>query len=279
VDQALRHRNNAIRPLPIIPITDSADERLADYLNVPDPELLSRRGLFVAEGRLVVRRLLATPALAAQSVMVTTAALASLQDALEGAPQLPVYVVPQPVMDRVTGFNIHRGCLALGLRPQPHDWRVLTATARLVVVLERVGNADNIGSIFRSAQAFGVDAVLLGPACADPLYRKAIRTSMGAALALPFAEATPWPAALRDLASVGWHVVGLTPQSHEALGRFTSGSAPVAIVLGHEGEGLTVEALTACTTKLRIPINATVDSLNVATAAAIAFYELSRRST
>jgi tRNA G18 (ribose-2'-O)-methylase SpoU len=278
--------------LPIISITDSDDERLADYRNVPDPELLSRRGLFVAEGRMVVRRLLGAPALTTRSVMCTTPALATLEDLLRQRPGVPVYLVPQPVMDGVTGFNIHRGCLALGVRPPRHDWRALTAAARLVVVLERVGNADNIGSIFRSAQAFGADAVLLGPACADPLYRKAIRTSMGAALAVPFADVTPWPDALRELAGGGWQVVGLTPSTTAALIRdLTPGSlrgprlhargpgSRTAIVLGHEGDGLTAEAMDACTARARIPISPDVDSLNVATAAAIALYEVSTGRT
>jgi tRNA G18 (ribose-2'-O)-methylase SpoU len=272
--------------LPIIPITDPGDPRLADYGNVPDPELLTRRGLFVAEGRLVVHRLLAAPALTTRSVMVTTPALAPLHDLLTPQPDVPVYVVPQVVMDQVTGFNIHRGCLALGVRPARHDWHALTATGQLVVVLERVGNADNVGSIFRSALAFGADAVLLGPACADPLYRKAIRTSMGAALALPFADVTPWPDALRELTDGGWTVIGLTPQSKDALRELMPGSPRdpdshrrVAIVLGHEGEGLSSEALSACTGRARIPISPVVDSLNVATAAAIALYEISTSRT
>jgi tRNA G18 (ribose-2'-O)-methylase SpoU len=267
--------------LPIISITDSGDERLADYGNVPDPELLSRRGLFVAEGRLVVRRLLAA-SLVTRSVMVTRPALEPLRDLLGPEPEVAVYLVPQGVMDEVTGFNVHRGCLALGVRPPRHDWRALAAAARLVVVLERVGDADNVGSIFRSAHAFGADAVLLGPACADPLYRKAIRTSMGAALTVPFADVTPWPDALRELAGSGWKIVGLTPTSEETLGERAPGSPGdpgprTAIVLGHEGEGLTSAAMDACTARARIPINPAVDSLNVATAAAIALYELGAR--
>jgi tRNA G18 (ribose-2'-O)-methylase SpoU len=272
--------------LPIVSITDSGDPRLADYGNVPDPELLSRRRLFVAEGRMVVRRLLAAPALTTRSVMVTTPALAAIEDLLGSQPGVTVYVVPQGVMDEVTGFNIHRGCLALGVRPPRSDWRALTAAARLVVMLERVGNADNMGSIFRSAQAFGTDAVLLGPACADPLYRKAIRTSMGASLALPFADVTPWPGALGDLAAAGWQIVGLTPDATAASIRDVPGSLRdpglhrhIAIVLGHEGEGLTKAAMDACTIRARIPISPAVDSLNVATAAAIALYEISTSRT
>ena len=181
-------------------VTDPDDERLADYRNVPDPELLERRGVFVAEGRLVVRRLLTGSRFTARSVMVTETGLASLADALEDADSIPVYVVPQPLMNDVTGFNIHRGCLAIGERRADDDWRLAVLARRdCLVALERVGNADNVGSVFRNAAAFGVDAVLIGPACADPLYRKAIRTSMGAVLSVPFARALPWPQALHEL--------------------------------------------------------------------------------
>ena len=202
----------------------------------------------------------------------------ALEDALPARPDIPVYIVPKDVMDGVAGFNIHRGCLAIGERPPRMDWRSCIAPARRAVVLERVGDADNVGAIFRSAAAFGAGAVLIGPACADPLYRKAIRTSMGAALTLPFADADLWPAALRDLSSDGWAVAALTPAADAMeLRDFTSMTRPerVAIVLGHEGDGLTEAALAACEYRVRIPIRASVDSLNVATAAAIALYELS----
>jgi tRNA G18 (ribose-2'-O)-methylase SpoU len=146
-------------------------------------------------------------------------------------------------------------------------------------VLERVSDADNVGAIFRSAAAFGADAVLLGPSCADPLYRKAIRTSMGAVLTVPFADADPWPATLKDLAADGWALAALTP-AHDAmpLHDFSSATRPlrVAVVLGHEGDGLTDVALAACEYRVRIPIRPSVDSLNVATAAAIALYELNK---
>src|SRR6185503_18953736 len=135
-----------------------------------------------------------------------------------GRPALPVFVVPQPVMNAITGFNIHRGCLAIGERPAPARWQELAAitnhkspTANVLAVLERVANADNVGGVFRSAAAFGASAVLIDPASTDPLYRKAIRTSMGASLQLPFARADPWPDALIDLRALGFAVIAMTP--------------------------------------------------------------------
>lgn len=253
------------------------DQRLADFRGVSDPELASQHGVFIAEGRLVVRRLLIDSPLATRAVMVTPSALKPLEDALAHKPDLPVYLVSKDVMEGVAGFNIHRGCLASGVRPPRADWRAVVAGARRVVILERVGDADNVGAIFRSAAAFRADAILLGPACADPLYRKAIRTSMGAALTLRFADADPWPATLTELIAHGWAVAGLTPAADAMpLRDFSTITRPhrVALVVGHEGDGLTDEALEACNYRVRIPIRASVDSLNVATAAAIGLYEL-----
>jgi tRNA G18 (ribose-2'-O)-methylase SpoU len=154
------------------------------------------------------------------------------------------------------------------------------AGAHTAVVLERVANADNVGGIFRNAAAFGAAAVLLDPATTDPLYRKAIRTSMGAALAVPFARAEPWPDALRALGDRGFATIALTPAASAPPLRAAveaAGTRPIALVLGHEGDGLTAHALAACTARARIPIAAGMDSLNVASAAAVALYEVSRR--
>jgi tRNA G18 (ribose-2'-O)-methylase SpoU len=261
----------------VIYVDDPGDERLSDFQAVSDPDLARTRGLFIAEGRLVVRRLLTESTFAPRAVLVTPSAMKALEDVLPARPGVAIYIVKKDVMDGVAGFNIHRGCLATGERPAPADWRSRLAGARRLVILERVGDADNVGAIFRSAAAFGGDAVLTGPACADPLYRKAIRTSMGAALILPFADASPWPAMLRDLKAEGWAVAAMTPAADAMpLRDFSSATRPqrVAIVLGHEGEGLTAGALEACDYRVRIPIHASVDSLNVATAAAIALYEL-----
>jgi tRNA G18 (ribose-2'-O)-methylase SpoU len=261
----------------LIHVDDPGDPRLAPYRNVPDHRLLADEGVFVAEGRLVVRRLIEGKRLHARSVMVTGAALAPLQDLLDTRHELPVYVVPQSLMNGITGFNMHRGCLAIGERPRRCRWQELVRGARRVISLERVGNADNIGSVFRSASAFGIDAVLLESSCTDPLYRKAIRTSMGAALTMPFATAEPWPEALRDLARDGWVVLAMTTATPAMSLRQiapTIADRRIAVVAGHEGDGLSDAALDACTHRARIPMTDGVDSLNVAVAMSIALYEL-----
>lgn len=260
-------------------VDDASDSRLADFMAVSNPELALARGFFIAEGRLVVRRLLTESSFTPRAVLVTPSAMKAIEDALPARPDVPVYIVGKDVMDGVAGFNIHRGCLATGERPVRADWRACVARARRAIILERVGDADNVGAIFRSAAAFGADVVMTGPACADPLYRKAIRTSMGAALTLPFADADPWPGTLTALAAEGWAVAALTPAPDAMpLHDFASSTRPqrVALVLGHEGAGLTPAALDACEYRVRIPIRPSVDSLNVATAAAIALYELNQ---
>jgi tRNA G18 (ribose-2'-O)-methylase SpoU len=271
----------------LIRIDDAADPRLADYRGVSDPDLAERNDLFIAEGRLVVRRLLVGSRLATRSVLVTEPALAALTDALEARAAVPVYVAPQAVMNEIAGFDIHRGCLAIGERPAPTGWQDVvdqipnpkSPLPTVIVALERVANADNVGGVFRSAAAFGASGVLLDPVSTDPLYRKAIRTSMGAALQVPFARAEPWPQVLRDLRGRGFAVIAMTPApSASSLREVAAALAgrKVAVVLGHEGDGLTAAALAACELQARIPIEGDVDSLNVAAAAAIALYELYR---
>jgi tRNA G18 (ribose-2'-O)-methylase SpoU len=260
--------------VPVLSLDDAADPRLADYGGIPDPELARSRGVFIAEGRLVVRRLLES-SFVTRSVMVTPAALDTVADLIASRPCVPVYVVPQPVMNASAGFNIHRGCLAIGERPFPTAWDELARGASSLVALERVGNADNVGATFRAAAAFDAGGVLLDTACADPLYRKAIRTSMGATLQVRFAAAAPWPEALIGLRAAGWNVVGLTPAADESLAPVVAGARErrTAFVLGHEGDGLTRDAMAVCTHLARIPMPGGVDSLNVAMAAGIALYE------
>ena len=260
-------------------IEDAADIRLCDYRNVPDPELVERRGIFVAEGRLVVRRLLLDSPLATRSVLVTEPGLEALSDAIRQRSDVPVFVVPQSLMSDITGFHIHRGCLAIGERPQPADWRSVAEETRVIVALERVANADNVGGVFRNVAAFGAGAVLLDPVSTDPLYRKAIRTSMGSALTVPFARIEPWPEAIEEMKQRGIATMALTPSaSAQPLADIakTVTGRPVAIILGHEGEGLTPSALLACEYRARIPMMPGADSLNVATAAGIALYEVRR---
>lgn len=265
--------------MPVASIDDPKDPRLEDYRNVPDPELIRRGGIFIAEGRLVVRRLLTDSPLATRSVMVTEPARESLADVVATRPNLPVYLVPPAVMNGITGFNIHRGCLAIGERAPEASWQEIVAGAGVIVVLERVANADNVGGVFRNAAAFGAAGVLLDSVSTDPLYRKAIRTSMGAALVVPFARAEPWPGVLHELGERGFATVAMTPAPWAAPIRRAvdaSGQRPVALVVGHEGEGLSRAALDACECHARIPIVSDVDSLNVATAAAIGLYEFRR---
>jgi tRNA G18 (ribose-2'-O)-methylase SpoU len=271
--------------VPVISVESADDVRLSRYRGVSDPALVRDSGLFIAEGRRVVDRLLRSPAFTIESVLVTRPAYAALQTepaTLETRPDVTVYLVPQAVMDGVAGFHIHRGCLALARRPPLPAWESLAAGARTLVVLERLGDADNVGSTFRSAAAFGADGVLLGPGCADPLYRKAIRTSMGTVLAVPFApvdtEARPWPGALGTLRQSGWHVVGLTPRADcpplwDVVGPSTH---RLALVFGHEGDGLSTDALDACTHLARIPMAPGVDSLNVGVAVGVALYDVTR---
>jgi tRNA G18 (ribose-2'-O)-methylase SpoU len=263
--------------MPIIRVSDLGDSRLAEYRNMADARLARERGIFIAEGRLVVSRLLMSSRFAARSVMVTEAALASIDAPGGRGAATPVYVVPQPVMNGVTGLNIHRGCLAVGERRQPETIAAVTANARRIVVLERVANADNVGGIFRNAAAFGVDAVLLDKVSTDPLYRKAIRTSMGAALRMPFARADSIAAALTELRGLGFTAVALTPGADaEPLAAVAARhrSHRIALIVGHEGDGITAATLGACDLRARIPMAEAVDSLNVAAATAIALYEL-----
>jgi tRNA G18 (ribose-2'-O)-methylase SpoU len=264
--------------MPLLRIDDVADARLADYRHVPDPVLLRQGEIFVAEGRLVVRALLASTRLATRSVLVTATALEALGADIEPRlADLPVYLVEQGVIERLTGFNIHRGCLAIGERPAPLFLDALAARARTLVILEGVGNADNVGGIFRNAAALGGDGVVLGPGCCDPLYRKAIRTSMGAALRLPFAPVPDWPDALSRLRALGFEIVALTPapggQPIRELAIACAGRH-VAVLAGAEGEGLSATALDAADRQARIPMAEGTDSLNVATAVAIALHEL-----
>lgn len=266
--------------MPIIRIDDPQDPRLEDYRIVSDAELLRARQRFIAEGRLVVRRLLTSSALSACSLLVTKPALDSLWDLVPGLdPGLPIYVISQVAMNATVGFNIHRGCLAAGQRPPVLGLEMLGAIdSRHVVVLEQVSNADNVGGIFRSAAALGGDAVVLGPHCCDPLYRKAIRTSIGATLEMPFVPGEPWPDALGVLRDRGFRVVACTPeQSASAIDEAAPELARVprvALLFGAEGDGLSAEALRAATDRVRIPMRAGVDSLNVTVAAGIAMHRL-----
>ena len=265
--------------LTAIRIEDGRDARLAHYAGVRDPAHLRDHGLLIVEGRFVVRRALASHRIRVQSLLVNDAALNGLAEDIDRAAAPPdVFVASPEVITTATGFNMHRGCLALAERPVDVTMPQALADSRLIVVLERVVDPDNVGSVFRGAEAFGVDAVLLSPGCADPFYRKAIRTSSGAALVVPFAMASPWPESLDEVRAAGFMVAALTLEPGATpIGAFAgtdSARGRVAVLLGSEGHGLTDAALARADVRLRIPMTGALDSLNIATAAGVALHRL-----
>ena len=260
---------------------DAADDpRLADYRGVSDPALLRSRSLFVAEGRIVVTRLIEDGRWILRSVLVSDAARRDLESTLAAvAGRVPIFVCEASDFLGITGHDIHRGCLALVERRPALSLDDVLVAARLAVVLEGVGNADNVGGVFRNAAAFGADVVLLSPTCCDPLYRKAVRTSMGATLRVPFVEVEEWPAALTRLRAAGFRLVALTPREpSEALEAFASRARgpKLALLVGSEGPGLTVAVESAADDRVRIPITRGIDSLNLAVATGIALERLTR---
>jgi tRNA G18 (ribose-2'-O)-methylase SpoU len=262
----------------VIDVDDPGDPRLDDFrdLTTADrrPDRPGGRGLVIAEGVVVVQRMLRSP-YPVRSLLGVRRRIEALAADLDAYPRqdLPCYVTSPDVMADVVGFHLNRGVLAVADRAVEPDLVTLTASARLLCVLEGVGDHENLGSIFRNAAGLGVDGVLLGPGCADPLYRRAVRVSMGHVLRVPFGQVTAWPAGLHQLREAGFRVLALTPGPdavplHEAVGA----GRRTAVLLGSEGPGLTEEALAAADERVRIPMAGDVDSLNVATAAAIALY-------
>jgi tRNA G18 (ribose-2'-O)-methylase SpoU len=259
-------------------IEDPADPRLSDYVGLTDMELRKRsepqQGLFIAEGEKVIARAVAA-GYPMRSMLLSDKWLGLMAPVIERS-GAPVYVGSEALLEQVTGFHVHRGALAAMGRTALPDPAGLLQAARRVVVLEKVNNHTNIGAIFRSAAALGVDAVLLAPDCADPLYRRAVRVSMGTVFAVPYAKLEPWPQALGLLKEHGYRCMALTPAPDavdlRAL-RLETGEK-VALMLGSEGEGLSPRVMAQCDLKVRIPMAAGVDSLNVAAAAAVACYAL-----
>ena len=255
--------------LPPIDILDADDPRVADYRELKERRL-NEAGRFVAESERVVRRLLGS-GLPVESVLLTAPRLATLADALGG--DFPVYLAPQPVLDRIAGFHVHRGCLAIGAKPPAP---AVPAGARTLVVLEDLTDVDNLGAIARHAAAFGADALLLSPRSADPFYRKAIRVSLGAVFTLPIVRLQQWPRDLEALRAEGVVTVGaVLDASATPLPAFTR-PPRVALLFGAEGPGLSPGARAACDHQVTIPMSPGADSLNVATAGAVMLYHLSR---
>ncbi|KIQ13779.1 TrmH family RNA methyltransferase [Rhodococcus sp. MEB064] len=259
----------------VVDITDPEDSRLDDFrdLNSSDrrPDLPEGKGLVIAEGVLVVQRLV-TSRFEPHAFLGVDRRLGELADDLVDV-DVPFYRASAEVMAEVIGFHLNRGVLAAAHRPPPLDLADVVAGARTVAILEGVNDHENLGSMFRNAAGLGADAVLFGGACADPLYRRSVRVSMGHVLRVPFATVPDWPRGLSVLRDNGFQLVSLTPNpSATPLADAMTGEK-VALLLGAEGPGLTEHAMRATDVRARIPMAPGTDSLNVATAAAMAFYE------
>ena len=273
-----------------VAITDPADGRVDDYRCLADARARRRLeagdpgagdpGFFVAEGAHVVARLAASGR-RVRSVLVDPARLERLAPVLAGV-DAPVYVAAPAVLASVAGFDVHRGALAAADRWPLPAAAGLVAAARTVAVLEGINDHENLGVIFRNAAGLGIDAVLLCPQCCDPLYRRSVRVSMGHVLSVPWTRLDTWPGGLDDLRQAGFTVAALTPDAAaEALDAGWErrwGRDRAAVLLGAEGPGLSPEALGRSDRRVRIPMAGGVDSLNVASAAAVVFYVLTKTS-
>ncbi|MCX2182410.1 RNA methyltransferase [Streptomyces sp. SKN60] len=260
----------------LITIDDPDDPRLRDYTGLTDVELRRRRepaeGLFIAEGEKVIRRA-KDAGYEMRSMLLSAKWVDVMRDVIDELPA-PVYAVSPDLAERVTGYHVHRGALASMQRKPLPSAAELLAGARRVAVMEAVNDHTNIGAIFRSAAALGMDAVLLSPDCADPLYRRSVKVSMGAVFSVPYARLDTWPRGLEAVREAGFKLLALTPADRAAS---IDDAAPhkldrVALMLGAEGEGLSTQALRAADEWVRIPMAHGVDSLNVGAAAAVAFY-------
>ena len=262
----------------LIRIEDPADPRLADYVGLTDMELRKRtepeQGLFIAEGDKVIQRAVAAGH-PMRSMLMSDKWLPLMAPVLE-ATGAPAFIGSPEVLEEITGFHVHRGALAAMVRRPLPDPAAVLGGARRIVVLEGVNNHTNVGAIFRGAAALGMDAVLLAPDCADPLYRRSVRVSMGTVFAIPWTKLEPWPHALSWLADRGYRRIALTPapEAVDLRELRLAKQEKAALLLGSVGEGLSPRAFAACDLKVRIPMAAGVDSLNVAAAAAVACYAL-----
>jgi tRNA G18 (ribose-2'-O)-methylase SpoU len=261
-----------------IPVERRDDPRLHEYTDLTDVALRRRRepaeGLFMAEGQTVIRRAVAA-GYPLRSVFASARWAEDLSDLLDGT-DTPVYVGDDDLLESVTGFRVHRGALAAMSRvPLPSAADLLTHSRR-VIVIEDVVNHTNVGAIFRSVAGLGFDAVLLSPTCADPLYRRSVRVSMGSVFSVPYARLEAWPQDLALLRAAGLTTIALTPDASAVPLRDvpTALRERCALILGTEGDGLADPTMSAADVRARIPMDNGVDSLNVAAAAAVACYAI-----
>jgi tRNA G18 (ribose-2'-O)-methylase SpoU len=264
---------------PQVCVADASDPRLADYVSLTDVHLRrsleAAQGLFIAEGEKVIRRAI-DAGYPVRSLLVAADKLATIADVAASLSDsdAPLYVLPAAAAEQLTGYRVHRGALASMRRlPVPPVSQVL-AGARRIVVLEDVVDHANVGAVFRCVAALGFDGVVLAPRCADPLYRRAVKVSMGAVLAVPYARLADWHGGLAELRAAGFRLLALTPDPAAIPIGDVEPVGKLALLIGGEGHGLSGRWLAAADQAVRIPMSRGVDSLNVASAAAIACYLL-----
>jgi len=264
--------------MPIETITDLGDNRLDGYRDLTDVALRVRfepqNGVYVAESASVIERAV-TAGHEPHSILMEDKWLARMQPIIEAIPDTPIYVADQALLEDITGFHVHRGALALMKRPPLPSLEAVMDGARRLLILEDIVDHTNVGPIVRSAAGMGFDGFLVTPRCADPLYRRSVRVSMGTVFDLPWTRIDPWPGAVPQLKDSGFTVVGMTPYG-EHVQDLDAFEVPdrVALVLGTEGDGLTTAAASECDYAVRIPMRNGVDSLNVAAAAAVVCWSL-----
>ena len=257
-------------------VTDPDDPAVAPFRAIKERDLVGREGLFIAEGETVLRAFVRDAPRRVVSLLIDPKRKDKLADVFAGLPEdVPVHLADQAVVDAIAGFHLHRGVLAVGRKPDPIQARDLLAglpARAIVLVLCGIANHDNIGGIYRNAAAFGADAVILDADCCDPLYRKAIRVSVGAALSIPTARLGRGEDIAGLLAATRFEGLALSPAATEVLARLTP--APrTAVLLGAEGPGLTAEVMARART-IGIPMAGGFDSLNVATTSGIVLHHL-----
>lgn len=260
-----------------ISITDPDDPRIAGFRDIRERDLTGRQGLFIAEGEVVVRVLASTASLCRpRALLLAEKRVGGLGDLIEGlSPEIPVYVAGQAVLDRVAGFPLHRGILALGEKPKPPSLDALldgAGVGDVFLIASGIGNHDNMGGLFRNAAAFGARAVLLDRACCDPFYRKSIRVSVGAVLRTPFVVAESADDLVTALQGRGVEVAALTPSATEFLADYRP-QGPVGLMVGSEGPGLPRAVIERCRA-VGVPMAGGFDSLNVAAASALALHQV-----
>lgn len=265
----------------LVPILNPGDPRIEAYRTVRERDLVGRTDRFIAEGEVVLRTLLTRSCFGVESLLIGDNRIDPLSELLAHVPAgTPVYTASRSVMDSIVGFPIHRGILAVGIRPpmpEPKAFLAALPPISLVVGLVGLANHDNVGGIFRNAAAFGAEAILLDQETCDPLYRKAIRVSVGAAVTVPHFRLSSPAAIVEALREAGFDILSLTPAGREKLGSL-SRSRRTALLLGAEGHGLP-PSLLAATRTISIPMRNGFDSLNVATTSGIVLHHLTSQDS